>query len=169
MKVLVNQMISARTTYGGMSGSAIRPIALRAVSAIAGHLKGFPIMATGGIESAETGLAFLNAGASVLQRVAEVRARIPVALSDCSWQLAVLPRVNFSFWLSCSSSHRSNPRESGYSVRGKSSKVKHSSKPVVDDSFGSDSLAQRLVDVGGGLACRLALLPSVEEDHSEMT
>ncbi|KAK6763296.1 hypothetical protein RB195_023848 [Necator americanus] len=101
-----------RTTYGGMSGSAIRPIALRAVSAIAGHLKGFPIMATGGIESAETGLAFLNAGASVLQ---------------------------------------------------------HSSKPVVDDSFGSDSLAQRLVDVGGGLACRLALLPSVEEDHSEMT
>ncbi|ETN76208.1 hypothetical protein NECAME_11850 [Necator americanus] len=56
-----------RTTYGGMSGSAIRPIALRAVSAIAGHLKGFPIMATGGIESAETGLAFLNAGASVLQ------------------------------------------------------------------------------------------------------
>ncbi|VDO75428.1 unnamed protein product [Heligmosomoides polygyrus] len=56
-----------RTTYGGMSGSAIRPIALRAVSAIANDMKGFPIMATGGIESAETGLAFLNAGASVLQ------------------------------------------------------------------------------------------------------
>ncbi|KIH60631.1 dihydroorotate oxidase [Ancylostoma duodenale] len=56
-----------RTTYGGMSGSAIRPIALKAVSAIANQLRGFPIMATGGIESAETGLAFLNAGASVLQ------------------------------------------------------------------------------------------------------
>ncbi|KAE9412561.1 hypothetical protein Angca_006277, partial [Angiostrongylus cantonensis] len=56
-----------RTTYGGVSGSAIRPIALRAVSAIANDLKGFPIMATGGIESAETGLAFLNVGASVLQ------------------------------------------------------------------------------------------------------
>ncbi|VDM82567.1 unnamed protein product [Strongylus vulgaris] len=56
-----------RTTYGGVSGSAIRPIALKAVSAIARQLKGFPIMATGGIESAETGLAFLYAGASVLQ------------------------------------------------------------------------------------------------------
>ncbi|KJH46084.1 4Fe-4S binding domain protein [Dictyocaulus viviparus] len=57
----------SRTTYGGVSGSAIRPIALKAVSAIANDLKGFPIMATGGIDSAETGLAFLNAGASVLQ------------------------------------------------------------------------------------------------------
>ena len=56
-----------RTTYGGMSGSAIRPIALKAVSSIANDMEGFPIMATGGIESAETGLAFLNAGASVLQ------------------------------------------------------------------------------------------------------
>ncbi|KAJ1373025.1 Dihydropyrimidine dehydrogenase [NADP(+)] [Parelaphostrongylus tenuis] len=56
-----------RTTYGGMSGSAIRPIALRGVTSIANDLKGFPIMATGGIESAETGLAFLNAGASLLQ------------------------------------------------------------------------------------------------------
>ncbi|KAK6056571.1 4Fe-4S binding domain protein [Cooperia oncophora] len=50
-----------------MSGSAIRPIALKAVSAIANDMEGFPIMATGGIESAETGLAFLSAGASVLQ------------------------------------------------------------------------------------------------------
>lgn len=56
-----------RTTYGGMSGSAIRPIALKAVSSIANYLPGFPILATGGIESADTGLQFLNAGASVLQ------------------------------------------------------------------------------------------------------
>ncbi|XP_076023805.1 dihydropyrimidine dehydrogenase [NADP(+)] isoform X1 [Genypterus blacodes] len=56
-----------RTTYGGMSGNAIRPIALRAVSAIAIALPGFPILATGGIDSAETGLQFLHAGASVLQ------------------------------------------------------------------------------------------------------
>jgi len=55
------------TTYGGMSGSAIRPIALRAVSAIANELPDFPILATGGIESADTGLQFLNAGASLLQ------------------------------------------------------------------------------------------------------
>jgi dihydropyrimidine dehydrogenase (NADP+) len=50
-----------------MSGSAIRPIALRAVSSIGKALPGFPILATGGIESAETGLQFLHAGASVLQ------------------------------------------------------------------------------------------------------
>lgn len=37
------------------------------VSAIANALPGFPILATGGIESAETGLQFLNAGATVLQ------------------------------------------------------------------------------------------------------
>ncbi|NWR59918.1 DPYD dehydrogenase, partial [Bucorvus abyssinicus] len=56
-----------RTTYGGMSGNAIRPIALRAVSAIACALPGFPILATGGIDSAESGLQFLHSGASVLQ------------------------------------------------------------------------------------------------------
>ncbi|XP_047666729.1 dihydropyrimidine dehydrogenase a, tandem duplicate 1 isoform X2 [Tachysurus fulvidraco] len=56
-----------RTTYGGVSGNAIRPITLRAVSAIARALPGFPILATGGIDSAESGLQFLQAGASVLQ------------------------------------------------------------------------------------------------------
>lgn len=49
------------------SGNAIRPIALRAVSVIARALPGFPILATGGIDSAESGLQFLHAGASVLQ------------------------------------------------------------------------------------------------------
>lgn len=59
--------LEQRTTYGGVSGSAIRPIALRGVSAIANALPGFPILATGGIESAETGLQFLACGASLLQ------------------------------------------------------------------------------------------------------
>ena len=56
-----------KTTYGGVSGNAIRPIALRAVSAIANSLPGFPILATGGIDSADVGMQFLHAGASVLQ------------------------------------------------------------------------------------------------------
>ena len=55
------------TTYGGVSGNAIRPIALRAVSHIANQLPGFPILATGGIDSADAGLQFLYAGASALQ------------------------------------------------------------------------------------------------------
>jgi dihydropyrimidine dehydrogenase (NADP+) len=56
-----------RTTYGGVSGNAIRPVALRAVSAIARALPGYPILATGGIDSAESALQFLNCGASVVQ------------------------------------------------------------------------------------------------------
>lgn len=56
-----------KTTYGGMSGNATRPIALKAVSSIANHLPNFPILATGGIDSGEVGLQFLHAGASVFQ------------------------------------------------------------------------------------------------------
>eukprot|EP00050_Salpingoeca_kvevrii_P006076 m.287291 g.287291 ORF g.287291 m.287291 type:complete len:1028 (-) comp11749_c0_seq1:233-3316(-) len=56
-----------RTTYGGVSGNAIRPIALRAVSAIARALPGFPILATGGIDSADAAMQFLRAGASAVQ------------------------------------------------------------------------------------------------------
>ena len=56
-----------RTTYGGVSGNAIRPIALRDVSAIAKALPGFPILAAGGIDSAEAGLQFLHCGATLLQ------------------------------------------------------------------------------------------------------
>ena len=56
-----------RTTYGGVSGSAVRPVALRNVSAIGNSLPGFGIMAAGGVESAETTLQFLHCGASVVQ------------------------------------------------------------------------------------------------------
>ncbi|XP_022247130.1 dihydropyrimidine dehydrogenase [NADP(+)]-like isoform X2 [Limulus polyphemus] len=59
--------IENKTSYGGVSGNAIRPIALRTVSAIAKALPGFPILATGGIDSAEVGLQFLYCGATVLQ------------------------------------------------------------------------------------------------------
>lgn len=59
--------VEKKTTYGGVSGNAIRPIALRAVSAIAKALPGFPILATGGIDSADSGLEYIYAGASVLQ------------------------------------------------------------------------------------------------------
>lgn len=55
------------TTYGGISGNAIRPMGLRAVSAIANALPGFPILGIGGIASAESTMQFLMAGASVVQ------------------------------------------------------------------------------------------------------
>ena len=56
-----------RTTYGGVSGNATRPQALRAISSIGNKLPGFPIMGIGGVDSADVALQFLQCGASVLQ------------------------------------------------------------------------------------------------------
>eukprot|EP01027_Heterolobosea_sp_BB2_P012612 GEZU01018261.1.p1 GENE.GEZU01018261.1~~GEZU01018261.1.p1 ORF type:complete len:1036 (-),score=376.97 GEZU01018261.1:102-3209(-) len=56
-----------KTTYGGISGNAIKPMALRAVSAIGNALPGFPVMATGGIDSGDSALEFLYCGTPVLQ------------------------------------------------------------------------------------------------------
>jgi len=81
-----------RTTYGGMSGTAVRPVAMRAVSALARALgpdtaaggDGGPpvnIMATGGVDSAASALQFLYCGAKVVQVrcvVAFVRVRLSV-------------------------------------------------------------------------------------------
>jgi dihydropyrimidine dehydrogenase (NADP+) len=56
-----------RTTYGGVSGNATRPVALKAVSSVAKWIPGINIMATGGIESADTAVQFLHCGAGVMQ------------------------------------------------------------------------------------------------------
>jgi dihydropyrimidine dehydrogenase (NADP+) len=54
-------------TYGGLCGNAIRPLAFRGVTAIAKAIPGIPIMATGGIDSADVTAQFLYSGASVVQ------------------------------------------------------------------------------------------------------
>lgn len=56
-----------KTTYGGVAGNTIRPLGMRAVSAIAKALPDFPILATGGIDSADVGLQYLHIGAVGLQ------------------------------------------------------------------------------------------------------
>ena len=56
-----------RTTYGGVSGNATRPVALKAVSSVARFIPGINIMATGGIDSADVALQFLQCGAGVMQ------------------------------------------------------------------------------------------------------
>ncbi|XP_039195736.1 dihydropyrimidine dehydrogenase [NADP(+)] isoform X2 [Crotalus tigris] len=82
---------SKKTTYGGVSGNAIRPIALRAVSAIAKALPGFPILATGGIDSAESALQFLHSGASVLQICSAVQNQDYTVIDDyCTGLKALL-------------------------------------------------------------------------------
>jgi len=54
-------------TPGGGSGVFVRPIALRMVSEVAREIPDFPILATGGIDSAETTLNFIRMGASAVQ------------------------------------------------------------------------------------------------------
>lgn len=71
-----------RTTYGGVSGNAIRPLALRGVASIAKSLPGFPILATGGIDSAETALQFIMAGASCVQICSAVQNQDFSIISD---------------------------------------------------------------------------------------
>jgi dihydroorotate dehydrogenase (NAD+) catalytic subunit len=52
---------------GGLSGPAIKPIALRMVWEVARALPGLPIMGIGGIATADDALEFLVAGASAVQ------------------------------------------------------------------------------------------------------
>lgn len=77
--------IDKRTTYGGVSGNATRPVGLRAVSSIAKLLPDFVIFGNnncirllyeyfdknvsgaGGVESAETAFEYLQCGASAVQ------------------------------------------------------------------------------------------------------
>lgn len=81
----------ARTTYGGVSGNAIRPIALKAVTAIGRALPGFPILATGGIDSADAGMQFLYGGASLLQVCSAIQNQDFTVIDDyCSGLQALL-------------------------------------------------------------------------------
>ncbi|XP_066259662.1 dihydropyrimidine dehydrogenase [NADP(+)] [Euwallacea similis] len=59
--------IARRTTFGGVSGNATRPMGLRAVAAIAEALPGFPIFGIGGIDSAHSAFEFLQVGARAVQ------------------------------------------------------------------------------------------------------
>ncbi|MBL9104306.1 MAG: dihydroorotate dehydrogenase [Myxococcales bacterium] len=55
------------TTYGGLSGPAIKPIALRMVHQVSTALPDLPICGMGGILSGEDALEFLMAGAGCVQ------------------------------------------------------------------------------------------------------
>lgn len=91
-----------KTTYGGFSGNSIRPIALRAVSAIARAMPGFPILATGGADSAHTALQFLMAGAHAVQVCSAVQNQDSTVISDYTTGLKALlyvqTRDDLSHW-----------------------------------------------------------------------
>lgn len=65
----------AKTTYGGMSGQLLKPVALRATSLIARKMPGYNIMGTGGIDSAHVGMQFIQAGAGLLQVCSAVQSQ----------------------------------------------------------------------------------------------
>ncbi|MBU6430331.1 MAG: NAD-dependent dihydropyrimidine dehydrogenase subunit PreA, partial [Cyanobacteria bacterium REEB65] len=67
--------VHGKTTYGGYSGEAVRPIALKAVSDLARKLPGMPISATGGIADWRDAVEFLLCGATTLQVCTEVMLR----------------------------------------------------------------------------------------------
>lgn len=94
-----------KTTYGGVSGNATRPMALRAISSIANKIPGFPILGIGGIDSAEVALQFLHCGASVLQVCSSVQNQDFTLIEDyCVGLKALLylkanpPPKNSQFW-----------------------------------------------------------------------
>lgn len=81
---------SKRTTYGGVSGVAVRPIALRAVSAIAQRFPDYPVLATGGADTAESVLEFLYCGASVVQICSAVQNQDLTVVQDYTTGLQCL-------------------------------------------------------------------------------
>jgi dihydropyrimidine dehydrogenase (NADP+) len=56
-----------KTSYGGMSGRAIKPFALSGVAEVTKSVPGFPFLACGGVENALTAFEFIQVGAPVVQ------------------------------------------------------------------------------------------------------
>jgi dihydropyrimidine dehydrogenase (NADP+) len=65
--------VECRSAYGGCSGNMIRPLAFKAVTAIRRAIPDMPILGTGGCDSAESGLQFIQAGASVIQITSSIQ------------------------------------------------------------------------------------------------
>ena len=77
------------TTYGGLSGPAIKPIALRMVHQIAKALPELPISGIGGVMSGEDALEFLMAGARTVQVGTALFAE-PTAIARITGELRAL-------------------------------------------------------------------------------
>lgn len=76
-------------TYGGFSGPAMRPVALRVVHQVATAFPGTPIIASGGVRTAEDVIRFLRAGASAVA-FGTANFENPTAAVDALAQLQVL-------------------------------------------------------------------------------
>lgn len=101
-----------KTTYGGMSGNATRPIALRNISHICRKIPDFPVLGTGGVESADTALQFLYAGASVVQICSAVQNQdftvVEDYISGLKTHLYLQTRTDLADWDGQSPKHGDN-------------------------------------------------------------
>ncbi|CAG9819353.1 unnamed protein product [Phaedon cochleariae] len=80
-----------RTTYGGVSGNATRPVGLRAVTSIAKHIPNLTILGVGGIDSAYTAFQYLQSGASAVQVCSAVQNQDFTVIDDyCTGLKAML-------------------------------------------------------------------------------
>lgn len=93
----VRPSVRGRTTYGGYSGTAIKPMALKAVSDIARKHPGAAISATGGIATWRDAVEFLAVGATNLQVCTEVMLRGFGIITELNQGLAAyMERKGFS-------------------------------------------------------------------------
>ncbi len=76
--------ISSSTRDGGLSGKPLRPLAIRAVTALRTALgPGFPIIGVGGIDSVDAARAMRAAGADLIQIYTGLIYRGPALVSQC--------------------------------------------------------------------------------------
>lgn len=100
------------TTYGGLSGPAIKPVALRMVHQIHTKHPQIPICGMGGILSGEDALEFLMAGASCLQVGTANFAEPPAALrvrDELRALMAELGIVSIKDIIGCIGGHDAEP------------------------------------------------------------
>ena len=83
------------TTYGGLSGPAIKPVALRMVHQVHKALPDLPVCGMGGITSGEDALEYLMAGASCLQVGTANFAEPPAALRVLDELRSLLAELGF--------------------------------------------------------------------------
>ena len=83
------------TTYGGLSGPAIKPVALRMVHQVHRALPDLPICGMGGIRTGEDALEYLLAGATCLQVGTANFAEPPAALRVAAELRALMAELGF--------------------------------------------------------------------------
>jgi len=75
--------VKGYSAYGGLSGNVIRPIALKAVSSIAKRLgPQYPISGCGGIDSANSAMQMVHAGATTIQITSAIQDHCYAIISE---------------------------------------------------------------------------------------